>query len=152
MENILSYPIARRKIITLVLGVAFWFLCAYLAFIGDTSLQESWTYWWSALMWNIVYNRFLIWVFVLIFWIFTVHPIMWFKLKPILRWALIWTIVSIDMVFWAFIINNENAVFIARMTILAWAFYWAVIDVVATKFWWEWKDLLFKEKKKGFFS
>lgn len=152
MRNIFSYPIVRRKTIAILLGIAFGFLCAYLAWSWDETLKNDPNYWGSALMWNIVYNRFLIWVVVLLFWAFTVHPIFGFKLHPILRWSLIWALVSIDIIFWSFMAGMENAAAIARMTIIAWAFYWAIIDVVATKFWGEGEELLYTKKKKGLFN
>ena len=65
-----------------------------------------------------------------------------FRLFPFFRWASIWAIVSIDIVFGAFIVDMENAMTIAWMTIWAWAFYWAIIDIVATKFSWEGPALL----------
>jgi len=71
----------------------------------------------------------------------TKHPLFWFRTYPIFRWAIVWAFISIDMIFWPFIMQYEQAVLIAWMTIFVWAFYWIVIDLVATKFAWEGEDL-----------
>jgi len=55
---------------------------------------------------------------------------------------IIWTIISIDMIFWPFIMWYEKAVFVAWMTLFAWAFYGMIIDYVVTKYSAEWEDLL----------
>ena len=135
-KSFFSKLIVKRKIISLLLALLFWFICAYLA--------SSWSgddFWWSALMWNIVFNRFLIGVLVTFWGFMTLCPATGMRLYPFLRWAIIWAFVSIDISFWPFMAEMKDAWMIAFMTILAWAVYGMIIDIVATKFSWEWEKL-----------
>lgn len=135
IKCILSSPLCKRKLICLSLWIAFWFLCAYLAWTWEPD------YWWSATMWMIVFNRFLIWWVVLILWAFTIHPL-WFRILPFLRWLIWWAIVSLDLAIWSLTSWLENAYGIFWLIIVTWSIYWMIIDIVATRFAWEWDGLL----------
>ncbi len=131
-SGVFSKVIVKRMAISLFLGVLFWLLCAYLA--------SSWAgenYWGGAIMWNIIFNRILIGFVIAILGLITIHPLFWFRMYPFLRWAVAWAIISIDISFWAFIMQMQNASSIAIMTIIAWAIYGMIIDIVATKCAWE---------------
>lgn len=141
MPCCLSLPFVKRKLVCVLLWIAFGFLCAYLAWSWDETLKNNPEYWWSPLMWTIVYNRFLIWWVVLILWIITVHPL-WFRILPAFRWIAAWAIVSLDLAIWSMISWWENAWNIFWLTILVWAVYWMIIDIIATKVAWEWTNLL----------
>ncbi len=125
---VFSKVIVKRMAISLVLGTLFWFLCAFLASNGGGQ-----NFWWSPIMWNIIFNRFMIGFIVAILGLITVHPLFWFRMYPFLRWACAGAIISIDISFWPFIMGNQNASTIAIMTIFAWAIYGMIIDIVATK-------------------
>jgi hypothetical protein len=140
LKKALSLPIAKRKTICVVLGIAFGFLCSYLA---SQSPEISTDFWGSWLMWTIVFNRFLIGMFVFIAGVFTVHPIFKFRLSPWLRGAIMGAFVSFDIALGGMIGNESpEATMIFWMTILSGAVYGLVIDIVATKFGGEGKELL----------
>lgn len=140
-KHVFSKPIVKRVGIWILLGIIFGFLCSFLAWKWDSTLLANPDYWWSALMWNIVFNRFIMWFIIAILWLITIHPIFWFRMYPALRWAMAWWIISIDISFWPFIMWYENAWTIAIYTILAWAIYGMIIDLIASKFAWEWEEL-----------
>lgn len=136
-----SLPFVKRKLICISLWIVFAFLCAYFAWSWDESLKNNPDFWWSSLMWVIVFNRILISWVVLIIWVFTVHPL-WFRILPIFRWFIVWAFVSLDLAIWSMISWWENALKYFWLTILMWAIYWMIIDFVATKLAWEWVWLL----------
>lgn len=133
-----SLQMVRRMAISIILWLAFGLLCAYLASTW-ASIPEN--YWWSALMWNIIFNRFLIWVMIAFAWFVTFHPILKMRMYPAIRWAIFWALVSFDISFWPFISWAENAKNLLFATVIAWAIYWLIIDLVATKVGWEWMAL-----------
>ncbi len=135
-------PLVKRFVISIVLALFFGFLCSYLAWSSDATLKLDPNYWGSPLMLNIMFNRLLIGFAITFAWFMTKHPLFWFRMYSVLRGAIIGAFVSIDMIFWPFIMWYEQATVVAWMTILAWAIYGVVIDVVATRFAWEGEDLL----------
>ena len=138
MKNLFKLPIIKRKLVAIPLGIVFGFLCAYLAWQADPTT----CFWQSPLTWQIVYNRMLIGAFILIMGVFTVHPVLKFRLFPAFRGALIGAVVSIDLGLGIFITPIQNDVSIFWMTIGFGAFYGFVIDVIATKIAGEGKKLL----------
>jgi hypothetical protein len=144
MKSILTLPIVRRKLICILLGFGFGFLCAYVGWILTPELKADPNFWWSPLMWAIVYNRTLIGFFVLLFGIFTIHPIFHFKLSPWFRGATAGAVVSLDLAIGSLLFPYENAWQTFWALILVGAIYGLIIDVVATKFAGEGEDLLKK--------
>lgn len=128
----------RRMFTSVVLWILFGFLCAY--FASTSSVDPS--YWGSALMWNIVFNRFLIWVVIAFSWFIMVHPLLKIRMYPAIRGAVLWAWVSLDIAFGPFISWMENAMNIFFATIIMWAVYGLIIDIVATKVGGEWEMLL----------
>lgn len=141
MPCFLKTPLCKRKFISVILWISFWFLCSYLAYVWSDINKNNPQYWWSALMWAIVYNRVLIWLFVCLLWLITVHPL-WFRLYPVFRWFIWWIVVSLDLAIWSMILWWPESMKIFIWTIVTWWIYWMIIDLVATKFAWEGKDLL----------
>lgn len=135
-------PLVKRFVISIALALVFGFICSYLTWNSDPLLNENAWYWWWPLMLAIMFNRLLIGFAVTFSWFMTKHPLFWFRMHPFFRGAIVWAFVSIDMIFGPFIMDYGQAALVAWMTILAWAFYWMVIDTVATKFAGEWEDLL----------
>lgn len=138
-----SLPMVRRMFTSIVLWILFGLFCAFLASIWTTDQN----YWGSAIMWNIIFNRLLIGLVIAFAWFIVVHPLLKIRMYPAFRWALLWTLVSIDISFGPFIIWMENAWSIFWATIFAWAFYGLIIDLIATKVAWEWEILLEGTKK-----
>lgn len=138
-KKICSLPMVRRMFISMFLGISFGLLCSYLAWRSSGMTPD---FWWSALMWNILFNRLMIWVMIAFAWFVTFHPILRIRMYPALRWTLIWALVSLDISFWAFISEMPDAWNILFATVLAWAIYGMIIDLVATKYWGEWKALI----------
>ena len=138
-----SLPMVRRMLTSVVLWILFGVLCAYLA--STSSVDPK--FFGSALMWNLIFNRFLIGLVIAFAWFIEVHPILKMRMYPAVRWALLWVIVSIDISFGPFISWLENAKSTFWAVIVAWAIYGLIIDLVATKVWWEWEELLEWTKK-----
>jgi hypothetical protein len=129
--KIFSHPVVNRKIVCLLGGVGFGFLCAYFASTGMVD-QE---FWWTPAMWGIVINRTLIGFFILLAGVFNYNALLKIKYWAWLRGAVIGTIVSFDLAVWNLMIPDMAASevwFIFWMTILFGAIYGLIIDQVAT--------------------
>ncbi len=136
-----SLPMVKRMVTSVILWILFGLLCAFLTWKWDTTLAANPDYWGSAMMWNIVFNRFLIGFVVAFAWFMTVHPVFKIRMYPALRWFCIWALISLDISFGPFISAMPNAWNILVATVIAWAIYGLIIDLVATKVWGEWKAL-----------
>lgn len=82
-------------------------------------------------------------------WIYTIHPALWFKCFA-LRGAFFGAIISLDIAIWVYVSSTTDQATKCRvfwMTILAWAVYGLIIDMVATKFGGQGKELLHKKQK-----
>ena len=142
LNGALNLPIVKRKAISVVLGTAFGFLSAYILWANIPSLQAGYDFWGSALMWNFVYNGFLIWIAVFIAWVFTIHPLFKFRFYPEVRGAIMWGLVSLDIAILAYNLELAVASKVFWVIILIWVAYGIVIDFVASAFGWEGKELL----------
>jgi len=139
--TLVSKFIVRRMFLAISLSLIFGIISAYLSWKADPFLQLDHNYWRWPVMASIVFNRFLI-GFVLIFvWFVKVHPVFNIRMYPVIRWALIWALISIDMTFSSYIMWYSRAAFLAWFTLSTWAIYWIIIDYLATKFWAEWAKL-----------
>lgn len=129
--KLFSFPIVKRKLICILLGIGFGFLCAYFASTG----MEGQDFWWTPVMWGIVFNRFLIGLFITVMGVFNFNPVFKMKYWAWLRGAVIGAVVSIDLAVWNLMIPDDPQIwFIFWMTILFGAIYGLIIDVVATAF------------------
>jgi hypothetical protein len=144
MKKLFSLPMVRRHITCVFLGIGFGFLCAYLASKGSSEMLGDSNFWGSALMWNIVFNRFLSGVMISLVGVFTIHPFFGFRLFPWLRGFFIGGFVSLDIAIGSLMspVSSEMAFQIFWMTILAGAIYGMIIDVTATKIGGEGEKLL----------
>lgn len=136
IRELFLLPIAKRKMICVSMWLLFWLLCCFLASSSNPNIR------WSAMMWSILYNRMLIWIFVMLFWFVNYYSFFNMRLLPWFRWALAWFWVSLDLAIWILIIPTQDSWTVFWLTLLAWAIYWLIIDVVATKFSWDWEILL----------
>ena len=126
-----------RMLISIFLWILCWFLCLYLASFSVLNLFDLS----NPLFWVILTNRILIWFFVAIVWVFYVHPVLWFRFYPILRWAAVWTLISTQLAIWSLISSNwDFKSFWA--TLIIWALYGSIIDMIASKATWEGDKLL----------
>lgn len=141
---IFSLPMAKRMLISLVLGFAFGLLCAYFA---STNIADP-NFWGSAIMWSLVFNRFLIGFVVALAWFIVVHPVLKIRMYPICRWACVWLLVSLSLAFGGYAWGWEQALFIFWASIISWIIYGMIIDLVATKIAWEGEVLLEAVQKK----
>ncbi|MCF7835447.1 hypothetical protein K9M48_05395 [Candidatus Gracilibacteria bacterium] len=133
----------NRLLISIVFGILFGLLCVWLASSSSPDIRGT------PLMRSILFNRFLIGVVVGIVGIYTIHPIFGFK-TFIFRGALFGAIVSIDIAIGIYMnttITSAEQSFVFWLTILAGAIYGLVIDIVATKFGGQGKELLHKKQK-----
>lgn len=142
LKGAFNLPVVKRKLISIVLGTAFGFLSAYMLWANIPALQAGYDFWGSSLMWNFVFNGFLIWLVVFITWVFTIHPILKFRFYPELRGAIMGGIVSIDIALFAINLGLPAAGKVGAVIILAGISYGIIIDFVATAFGWEGKELL----------
>jgi hypothetical protein len=60
LKGAFNLPVVKRKLISIVLGTAFGFLSAYMLWANIPALQAGYDFWGSSLMWNFVFNGFLI--------------------------------------------------------------------------------------------
>jgi hypothetical protein len=128
----------RRFLVALPLGLAFGVLCALLASRNDPAIFDLR----SPMFWTIVWNRFLIGIVVAFAGAYRRHPFFGFRCPPVLRGAILGTIVSPALAFGILITPSPDAVKYFWLTILVGAIYGVVIDLVATKFGGEGKNLL----------
>jgi len=131
-----------RLLIAVILWIWFWFVCTRLASSSNPDIR------WTPLMRSILFNRFLIGMIVGLLGVYTVHPILWFKVFP-LRGLIFGAIISIDIAIGNFMSPGDRAqqIKIFRMTILAWAIYGLIIDLVATRLGWQGTKLLHEKNK-----
>lgn len=137
-----SLPMVRRMFTSVILWILFGFLCAYLAWAWDATQMANPNYWGSAMMWNIVFNRFLIGVMIAFAGFVTFHPILKVRMYPALRGAFIWAGVSLGIAFGPFIMEMPNAWTLLWYTLIAGAVYGMIIDLLATKVGWEGSALM----------
>lgn len=131
--KLFSYPAVKRKLICVLMGIGFGFLCAYLSSSG---MEKGVDFWWTPLMWAIVFNRFLIGLFVYFAGAINYNPWLKWRWWSWLRGFVVGAIVSIDMAIGIFMsptMSSSEALTIFWMIILAGAVYGLLIDLVATK-------------------
>ncbi len=139
IKKTLSLPIVKRIAIAKVLGLGAGLLCVSFA---AKEMPEIWDCK-NPLFWTIVINRVVLGVMVGIAGFMTIHPIFKFKCFPFLRGAVFGAFVSLDLAFGGLIGNNApEAMMIFWATIIAGTVYGMIIDIVATKFGGEGKELL----------
>ncbi len=145
MKNSSCCKLFKRKMVCIVLGIIFGFLCVWLA------SKESPDIWGSPLMWSILFNRFLIGVVVFLAGAFTFHPIFKCRIYPWIRGLAIGALVSLDIALGIFIapmgMDEEKMKMVFWATIIAGALYGLIIDVIASKVAGEGQELLTCEKK-----
>jgi hypothetical protein len=136
-----SSPLIKRKIVCVLLGIIFGFVCFGLA---ESNMKEG-TLWNTPAMWEILYNRLLIGIVIYLAGAFTYHKIFKFRIYPWFRGSIIGAIVSIDLAIGSLITPNmdkSHAWAIFGMTIIAGAIYGLIIDIVATKIGGEGKEII----------
>lgn len=130
-KSVLSHPAAKRKMLCVLMGIVFGFLCAYLASSGMAGQD----FWWTPLMWSIVINRTFIGFVIFIVGVYNYLPMFKRRYTVWLRGAVIGAIFSIGMGIGVFMnpaIDAAEATTVFWMTIGAGAFYGLIIDVVTT--------------------
>jgi len=135
MCKMYSLPMVKRKMVCTVMGIGFGFICAYLASKGSPEIPADPNFWGSALMWSIVFNRFLIGMFIFIAGAFAIHPF-GFRLYPWFRGLMMGAFVSIGVaigVYMSPVVPADMMCKIFWMTIISGGIYGMIIDVVATK-------------------
>jgi len=140
MSNSLNSPVFRRFFIATILGAAFGVLCTWVASQGSPELFDVK----NPIFWSIVTNRMLIGILVATAGAFTHHPLFKFRVHPILRGAKMGILASLCIAFVPAELLPEglSALKVFWMTIGSGAVYGIIIDLVATKFGGEGKELL----------
>lgn len=120
----------KRFFIAVPLGVVFGFVCAWLASSGAPG-----AFWWTALMWTIVLDRFLMGIVIGLAGVYTRHPILGFPFPAWLRGIALGILVSLPLASGGMITPNPDmdpwGIFWA--TLIAGAIYGLIIDLAATK-------------------
>ncbi len=140
IKETLSLPIVKRIAIAKFLGLGAGLLCISFA---AKEMPEIWDFK-NPLFWTIVINRIVLGIVVGLAGFMTIHPIFKFKCFSFLRGAVFGALISLDMAFGGLIDNPnpEKAMTIFWATIIAGAVYGLIIDIIATKFGGEGKELL----------
>ena len=139
IKETLSLPIVKRIAIAKFLGLCGGLLC--ISFVAK-EMPEIWDLK-NPLFWTIVINRIVLGVMVGIAGFMTIHPIFKFRCFPFLRGAVFGAFVSLSLAFGGIIGNTSSeAMTIFWATIIIGAVYGLIIDIVATKFGGEGKELL----------
>lgn len=127
----LSHPAQKRFLIAMPLGIAFGFLCSYVASRG-----MAMAFWWTPLMWSIVTDRMLIGLVIGFAGAFEYHPILGFRLYPCIRGTILGAFVSLPLAIGGMISPSADisAWSIFTATMIAGAIYGCIIDLVATRF------------------
>ncbi len=142
--------LTKRMLLWSILGLVFGLIC-FAGFVANPDVAEEAKIFqvWAidnAMMWTTVLNRFMLWVTVAMAWFITLHPIFKFKVHPAYRWAKMWLLVSLLMATWVLIWEPDSTAWTAFWFILiAWTVIWAIIDVILTKYTWEWEDLIVRK-------
>ena len=131
-----------RLLVAVLLGIWFGFVCTRLASWTNPDIR------WTPLMRSILFNRFLIGMIIGLLGVYTVHPAFWFKCLG-LRGLIFGAIISIQIAIGVFMVAGDKAqqIKIFWMTILAWAVYGLIIDLVATRLGGQWTKLLHNKNK-----
>lgn len=140
--KIFSLPVVKRKMVCMILGLGAGFLCAYLA---STSPNIMVGFWWSPLMWAIVFNRILLGLFVFLGGFANYHPMFKVKFPAWLRGAVLGAFVSLDIAIGTFMAPNmeiDEMRMVFWLTLAAGAVYGLIIDVIATKVAGDGKELM----------
>jgi hypothetical protein len=136
-----SNPLVKRKIVCVLLGIIFGFVCFGFA---ESNMEEG-TLWNTPNMWGILFNRILIGIVVYLGGVLTYNKILKFRIYPWFRGASLGAIVSIDLAVWSLMTPNmdkSHAWAIFGMTIVMGAIYGSIIDIVATKIGGEGKEII----------
>lgn len=134
-------PLVKRLLISSLLGIGFGLLCVYLASTKDPSMWDTS----SPVFWSIVYNRFLIGFVIGIAGFMTKHPCFNFKVPAWLRGIKIGAMISLAMAINTLLAPGMESSELWKLfwlTILSGAIYGLIIDVVATKFGGQGKELI----------
>ena len=139
----MSKKFIKRFLISIVLWIWFGFVCTWLASGNYPDIR------WSTMMRTLLFNRFFIWFAIAFIGVYTIHPLFWFRCYPRLRWLVRWAVISLNIAIGVFLSAGDRAqqVKIFRMTILAWAIYGLIIDLIATWIGWQGKMLLNQKNK-----
>lgn len=125
-------PAAKRFLVAMVLGLIFGLLCIFIAASEQPELASPN----NPIFWAILTDRILIGIVVALAGAFTIHPVLGVPYPPWLRGACMGALVSLPLAAGA--MSGPSSpdfspwmVFFA--TLIAGAFYGAIIDLVATR-------------------
>jgi hypothetical protein len=128
-------PRKKRFLIALPLGIVAGVICTALAASSTPGI------WWTALMWTIITNRVLIGLVVGFAWAYTTHPVFEFRIPPYIRGFCLGIFVSLTLAS-GYMMNADATWTIFCATLIAGWVYGLIIDILATKFGGEGKDMI----------
>jgi len=127
-----SQPIFKRLLFCISFGIAFGFVCAFFASIG---MKDDQPYWWSPLMWGIVYNRVLIGLLVFFAGGINICEKCHIKIWPSIRGFFVGALVSLDLSIWFLLVPDVERISILILffsSIFVGGVYGMITDIVAT--------------------
>ncbi len=95
--GLLNLPVVRRKLVCVVMGLGFGFLGAWGSTHGAPELAMMPEFWWSDMMWLVVFNRFLLAMVIFLAGGFVWCPVSGIRLFPWTRGGLLGLLVSLDL-------------------------------------------------------
>lgn len=125
----------KRFLIALPLGIVAGLVCTFLASSSTPAI------WGTALMWTIIANRFVIGLVVGFAGAYTRHPVFCFPIPSYFRGFCLGVFVSLSLAA-GVMMNPEGTWTIFWAILVAGGVYGSIIDMLATKFGGEGKDLV----------
>lgn len=129
----LTQSLFKRLFFCIALGTIFGFICVYLASIG---MADPSMYWWSPLMWGILYNRVLIGLLVFFSGGINICEKCHIKIWPSIRGFFVGALVSLDLSIWFLLIpevERFSVLILFFSSIIIGGIYGMIIDVISTR-------------------
>jgi hypothetical protein len=137
--------LVKRIAIWKAIWLVFWWIAFLLipSIFGDADLfLRFWVWLWYITLWALIW----------IFWVMNYNPLLKISMPYWGRWILLWWWMNFVLVLFIhdkLISLMQNSIlqwYSPFWLIIEWMIFWLITDYFATKYIWEWKDLL-KEKK-----
>jgi len=146
--NFKNMKIKSKLIQRIVIGKAIWFIFWIIAFSAIPYIFHTatvslglWVWFWYTTLWAIIW----------VFWVMDTHPLFKMRIHYWFRWTILWLWMNFILIllmhpYLLTIIQNSSIKWFSPFCLLIeWAIFWLFVDFIATKYAWEWKELI--EKK-----
>ena len=139
--NLFKSKLMNRIALWKTIGFIFWLAAFILMPLFFTESSEMLK--WALFLWYIT-----LWAFVWVFGVWTKHPFFSFSIPYWFRWVWVWAWMNFLL---ALFIYNDLVLLMSTTSfawwspfwiVLEWAFFWLIVDFIATKYIWEGKELM----------